>query len=456
MMHRILKISVACLVFFFAPNLSAAGFFLPGRGVEPMGRAGAFIASGEADLNTLWYNPANIASIDRNKGLADLSVINLEYSFHRAPRQARNGETIRYDRVESRAAPQPIPQLAVGGPTSNDKLSWAAGFYGPYNSGVRFPQSGPQRYMVVNNEGSLMAFLHAAVGYQVSEDFRVGVGIQNAFGRFRIINATSSYRVLYGGPEVPEEDELNQVILESLLNPTGNAGLWYRFNEHLQGGASYQLPVTFHDDNATIKTRFPTDPLHINAELTNNTLSGDVKLPGILRAGLRLTRPNFDLELAGVYERWSRFKRIYLEPNSVQIRNIPGIGSIPVEPLSIPMQFQDSYSLRLGGTYHIAEDWDLRAGYGFETPATTDEYHSLIVADNNKHIFSGGVGWRFSEAFSFDFSAAWYALGTRRIRNSKLRQIKPIDVEKELRTVIGNGDYTANFFVAGFGVNYNF
>ncbi|MFB6352300.1 MAG: hypothetical protein ABEN55_19115, partial [Bradymonadaceae bacterium] len=67
-------------------SAEASGFYLPGRGVRPVGRAGAYVASSGGDLNAIWYNPANLAALEKTQLTLDASMLGTFSSFKRAPR----------------------------------------------------------------------------------------------------------------------------------------------------------------------------------------------------------------------------------------------------------------------------------------------------------------------------------------------------------------------------------
>ena len=443
---------VACLV---TTEAFAAGFYLPGRGVRPMGRAGAFVASGEGDLNSLWYNPANLALLPHTKLTVDVAGLNLGFRFQRAPRTTQSGATVEYGEVRNSAPPELIPQLSVGGPTGVDKLSWAAGFYAPYMSGSTCPASGPQRYTLISNDGSVLAFLNATLAYQIGDAVRIGAGFVNVIGAFQVINVTSGYTGLYGRPEDEDLDILSKIELHSYFNPAANIGLWAKLADNVQMAVSFQTPTELRDDDAKLTVRMPSSPAFDNARLTNNTLAASMQLPAVVRVGLRYVHQTFDIELAGVWEGWSVFEELQAEPNDIEVEGVPGIGSIPVGPLNVPEHYQDTFSVRLGGDYHLDPDWSLRTGYAWEKGAIRDSYYSVFSPDSDKHLIAGGLSWS-TGSWTLDASAAYYVFADRHIEDSQVRQINPTDADKELATVVGNGDYSASYFVFGLGVNYAF
>lgn len=436
-------------------DAQAAGFYLPGRGVRPLGRAGAFVASGEGNLNSLWYNPANLTFDDAVNLTVDLSVIDLASSFQRAQRTDEYGQTYTYDPVASDAPPQPIPQILIGGPTSNEDISWAFGVYTPYMSPVRFPEHGAQRYTLVDNSGSAMGFIEAALSYQITDNIRVGAGLQDGFASFRLVSVTSGYTGLHGRPEDEDLDILSKITLSDFFAPAGNVGMWVKMGPSVQAAISFQSPVHLQDDDAELVVRMPSNPEFDNAKLTNNTLSAAMELPPVARVALRYVGSSLDLELTGVWEGWSSFEEIKATPNDIDVEGVPGIGSIPVGPLSIPENYQNTYSVRLGGDYIVDDALTVRAGYNFETGAITDEYFSVFSPDSNKHTFAAGMTYDFGK-WSLDVSSAYYLFADRHITESQMRQINPTDADNELATVVGNGDYSSRYLVFGMGVNYAF
>src|SRR5690554_1426817 len=445
----------ASLTMLPAAPAEAAGFYLPGRGVRPLGRAGAFVASGHGNLNSLWYNPANLTLTDGMQLTVDVGLIDLSADFARAPRTDEYGEEFSYGKVSNESWPQASPQVLVGGPTGVEGLSWAAGFYVPYMSGVTYPENGLQRYTMVSNTGSLLAFFHAALAYEVGDAFRIGAGVQNAIASFRLVSVTSGYTGLHGRPEDRDLDILSKVEMSDYFIPTGNLGLWVKLGQSVEAAMSVQGPVTVDDADAQLTVRMPTSPEFDNARLTSNSIRAEMKIPAVLRVGFRFVTEPLDVELAAVWEGWSRFDEIGASPNDVAVDGVSGIGSIPVGPLSIPQNGRDTYSLRLGGDYRLNPELALHAGLGFETGAIPDEYYSIFLPESDKYSLAAGLTWAFSE-WELDFGVAYYHYADKRITNSKVRQINPTDTDQKLATIVGNGEYSARYLVVGLGVNYAF
>lgn len=156
-----------------------------------------------------------------------------------------------------------------------------------------------------------------------------------------------------------------------------------------------------------------------------------------------------------MWEGWSSFEEIKATPNDIEVEGVPGIGSIPVGPLSLPHYWRDTVSVRLGGDYKVDDTLTVRGGYNFETGAIPDGYYNVFAPDSDKHTLAAGMTWAF-DGWELDASTAYYLFSDRQISTSNVRQINPTDADNELATVVGNGEYSSRYVVLGLGVNYRF
>lgn len=438
-------------------DAAAAGFFLPGRGVEALGRGGAFVVSGEQSLTSIWYNPANLGGMEELRLTVDLSLVGASFRFQRAPRTLDNGDVVNFDEVRNSAPLKPPPQILVGGPIrAVDGLTWAFGAYTPLAAGHTFPEDGAQRYAIIDNDTAVAVILHLAAGWQLSERVRIGAGFQNMPASLQIVSMSSGYTGLYGDPEDHDLDILTRITLVDWWVPSGNIGVWFALTERLQLGASAQLPFTFKTNSAKMETRLPRHPQFQGAKLNGDTVSGGLKFPPFARVGIRYAGDLLDVELAAVWEGWSVMEAIEVNPNDISVTDIPGIGSIPVGPMTVPLNWRDTWSVRLGADLKLDGPVTPRAGYTFETSAVPDETYSVFLADNVKHMVSAGASIRLSDSVSLDAALAAYLMGARTITNSQWRQVNPTDDQGKVTTIVGNGHYTQRYIAGGLGVRIAF
>jgi long-subunit fatty acid transport protein len=270
-----------------------------------------------------------------------------------------------------------------------------------------------------------------------------------------MVNVVSGYTGLFGDPEDPDLDILSEITLQSFTAFGGNIGAWWKAAPFLEAAVSVQSPIKFSDDAAELRTRLPSSPVFNNAQVEGNTIAGSLSYPAIFRFGLRLVQETFDIEAAVVYEMWSVVDAIEASPNDIAVTGVPGLGSIPVGPLNVPLNWQNTLSLRLGSDIQLTDSFILRGGYGFETATVPDEYYSVFLADGTKHHLALGAGLNFG-AITLDASLSYYLIPTRTITNSQVNQINPTDEENKITLVVGNGTYEQSYFIGGLAFNYQF
>lgn len=434
---------------------AAAGFFLPTRGVEATGRAGASIAPHQPDVGAIWHNPAGLTTLDAQQLSLDFAAVGMQVEHRRAPRQMDDGSWREYEPVENQAPPNAIPSILAGGPTGVEGLHWAAGAYTHYAPGARYPVDGPQRYVLVDNIGSGLGYLHAAVGWQINEVVSVGAGLQNFMGHFRIVTVGSGYNGMFGDPEDEDLDMLADTEFTDLFNPTGNVGVNVRPIEQLRVGLSVQLPHVMHDPEATIDARIPDHPIYDNAEITDDRVDVSIPFPFYVRGGVRYVGETFDVEAAVVYQHWSVLDELEITPHEAEVTGVPAVESVPVQPMTVPQGFRNTFSAHLGGAYDLSELFDLRGGYVFERGAVPDERYSVYALDPDKHQLSAGATLQ-AGGFSFDLTGAAIIMPSKEIDNSEVRQNNPSDPDDEHTIVVGDGSYEHFGYIFGLGTQYRF
>lgn len=434
----------------------AAGFFLPTRGVESTGRGGATIAPHRGDLNGIWFNPAGLSLLEERQLVVDLGIVGRVDSFQRAPREMPDGSIRTYEEVSNQAPPNTIPQILVGGPTGIDGLGWAVGAYTGYTGSGRYDENGPQRYVLIDNTGSALGYIHAALGWQVNERLSIGGGIQNFMGSFRVVTKGSGYAGLFGDPEDEDLDMLAETTITSFFGPSANLGVSYLLTPNLQTGLSFQLPTIFRDREATIDVRVPEHVAYDNATVSDDRVDISIPFPFYARAGLRYFAESFDIELAIVYQHWSSFDELEVSPAQAEVTGVPGVGSVPVDPFTLPQDFRNTFSLHLGGDHYTTDDLTLRGGLTYERGAVPDHTYSSFNLDPDKFQLSFGGSFQRG-SLRFDATLAGILMPTKVITNSEVRQVNPSeDEDQELTLVVGNGTYRHFGYIAGFGVRYLF
>ena len=431
---------------------AAGGIYNPPHGVKTMGRAGAAVA-GPSDLNALWYNPALIAGLPdgSHELLLDANLVYQAVRFERAPRTFRNGRTQYFRPVHNDATPIPVPQIAYSSDFGLETLHFAVGMYGPNGANSKYPVDGPQRYVIVDTEGSLIFATQLAVAWEPQEWLRVGLGLVNhtfILKRALVVSAAPGF---VADPEDEEFDALLISEANSPFNPTAIVGAWAAVPGGIELGASFLFPKHVVDDETIVEQRLPSHPLFDDASVKGDTVSAAFDLPAFLRTGVRYVQPRWDLELDVVWEIHSGFKKITTEPNNITVDGIPGIGETEIGSLDVPRNFEDAFSVRLGSDFELVEgELTLRAGALYESSAIPSETNSVLQVDADKIALSVGGSWEASESVSVDFGYTHLFFFERQVNDSIMTQLNPTNAEAE--TIVGNGKYNVSVDMLGAGL----
>ena len=179
-----------------------------------------------------------------------------------------------------------------------------------------------------------------------------------------------------------------------------------------------------------------TAPLNITG--VDDDITVTTHQPAILKAGVAVQPVSWlDLELDGHFEFWSVAEAVVAseidvplehcdddgcQPLQDELQDRVSGGAIEIDPCdpaldlvdcsslgnyrgsggdgtySIALNWKTSYGIRFGGEVQpfksLGEQVGFRFGYAFESSAVPDETLSLMMIDNNKHLFGLGVSFR--------------------------------------------------------------
>lgn len=461
-----------------APSAAeAAGLYTSDRGVRPLGRGGAFVA-GADDLGAIWYNPAGLADAGTSI-LVDFSWLNFSSDYTRRTNVTTAGGTVQqvdFPKVSGSSPFLPIPTIAGSYNFGKDKQFTAAfGVFAPYTAIASYPltvdgQPSPSRYSLVSLEGSALVVAGGYFSYKPIEQFRVGGGIQAMVGNFdsTVVFSASPADRLIGAPEDPTYDAFSQLKVGPIVAPSANFGMIAVPTENIRVGVSAQLPFWVNAP-AEVNVRLPTAAPFDRARQVGNEAEVRFRLPPVLRGGVEY-RTNLSaesrirVEIAYVREFWSLHDSIDVRSKNIQLHDVTGFPSpFGVAPITLPRNFQDSNSFRLGTEYSlknlIRDYWiDLRAGVSYETSAVPREWASPLTYDANKIIGSVGGSVHIGKNWRMDAAGSLVMLESTEVDAAEARvpRVNPVRGNPTATEPVNGGSYSARALVLGVGINYKF
>jgi long-subunit fatty acid transport protein len=453
-----------------ASPASAGGLFVPGSGAVSTSRAGAAVASTD-DGEALSINPAGLAKTEGVKLTFSATLIQYFMSFSRrgsydpvtnpGPRPY-NGQA--YETIENDPKPplgigawQPLPVLVVawdlGGRVPG--LSIAGGLYTPSGYPFRDMSNGydferdvsndaiappPTRYDIMHQESALL-LPSVGAAYRITPDLDVGA-------RFTAGNLKSKTTVVvWGTPFNVDEDIRNDSIFTADVKdgfiPTGGLGATYRIGPTIELGANWTAPVVIKAKGTARSVKGPsTDQQKVIGPLPDDMATCSkggtfeeqkacisLQLPMTATVGGRYKFLDEtggvigDVELDVNWENWGKrcnYDSAHIVDSSctapgqfrVQIESGLYVNDTFTQPLNINavnLGLQDTFGLRLGGSYHIPAGSSkviARGGYAYDTAAAKEGWLRANFDGAARHTLAlGGAydlsGWMLNAAFGY-------------------------------------------------------
>lgn len=476
------------------PSLALAGGMTIGDlGARAEGRAGAFAAKAD-DLTAIEYNPAGLTLIQGTSFYLSNRFGHAYESFHRAATPERDldedgvrtGALYEFDAVENGTPWQLLnPVIAAGSNFGLENWAFAIGAYAPPGiASQKFPEDGGQRYMLIERDVKIL-YYNLSAAWKYKDLFGIGASVQwvdaasikmslvvdgnNLPGRINPVSSSADFKTTLEGADH--------------LAASGLLGVWYHPFPYLQFGLSGRVAPT----NLEAKCKLTAEPITLTGgeveTLRNGQPADDVylamTLPPMARFGARYlyldgTRPVFDVELDFVFEAWSMTDRYTIDGVGLVTRfdNDP-TKDITINKIHLLKNWRNTYSVRLGGDYHvIPELFTLRLGTLYESAATQPEYAYMDFFSS--HRIGAGVGasvefrgvdialsYNFIYEFPISVTEAEGQINTQRPGTPCQPPYTDddncdLDFAGQVGATVNGGDYESRYHFATLSASYTF
>ncbi|MCP4920843.1 MAG: hypothetical protein GY913_28450 [Proteobacteria bacterium] len=432
----------------------AAGFTVPTSGVVGIGRGGAWVA-GVDDLTAQGINPAALSRIDHDVML-QLAATDARVTFDRAD----EGSDV-FAPVSDTAGPLTSPNVAWGkrfGP-----VTVAVGAWTPYGPRLAFDTNGPQRFTLTEMT-VLSGKAGPSIAWQATDTLSLGAGGAWTFVHVDQELVAHLAPLSFQPDDNPDYDVVTRITASDFRELTWNAGLLWDTGRFAVG-ASYLPRITYEPTGSMTsdfsRNIYATDDSPFGKVIANDTATDPdvamtVVLPPTARLGV-LFRPSATVEVEAnvVWERWGVMPPLSVTELDLVVETTLPEDPVITEPVTLPMDTKDAWSVHLGGAWQVADDWEARAGVFGETSAVTPEYRSVMLPDGNKLGYGLGAS-RHRDGLSID--VGWqHAITPKTERDDSWVtqvQIDPQTGEVGIGKLVGDGDLGGHTFVLGAGFTW--
>ncbi|HUY91955.1 MAG TPA: outer membrane protein transport protein [Pirellulales bacterium] len=364
-----------------ARTAQADGLIRDGVGPISTGRGGTnlgFADNGAVILD----NPGALVNV-ANNGLFEIGADTVISQVHYTDNKPND--------AQSAVRPIPVPNIAYIRRSKDKRWAWGLGVFGPagFGASYNFQNSfaGPQQYRSFDAVAKVLPTL----SYRVTDRLSIGGSVGIA----------ASYLDLEGPLFMPSGALAGAPAIVNLqgfgVAPVGSFGLQYKLSEKTMLGLSFTSMTKFHMGGVMNANIYGVTPAPIYSRFSSST---DINWPRSLGIGLahKFNRKH----MVGIDMIWYDWKHAF---NGVGI-NLTD-SSNPMVPLlagpaiaqTLPINWHDSVSLRLGYQWMPNSRNTYRLGYVYHTSPTPSNTLTPYTDGILLHAFSAGFSHKIGRAY---------------------------------------------------------
>ena len=383
---------------------NASGFQLRENSVKNLGRSSTGTAVAKDDASVVANNPAAMVNLDKTTVQVDATNINLDANFTGGGTTAL-GTPLNGGNGGDPGHSQVVPALAVVVPVGN--LRFGASVSAPFGLKTQYDADWVGRYNAINSDVKTVDFTFSAA-WAINDRFSLGAGViyqrtdvtlSNAIdfgtalcaGSGNVLNCFNPAFPFHpqgndGSVEVKGNDSSYGWLLGAQWRPVDNFTIGYshhsKINHTLTGNADFTAPASVAATFGALGVTAYNDG-EIFAPLTTpsiDTLSASWDI-----------NPQFRLMADVQRTGWNSLEQV-----AVYRANGAALG--PAEAFD----WKNTTYFGVGGEWDMSPAFTFRAGIGHDESPTNDRTRTPRLPDNTRMLYSIGMTWRATDAFSVD------------------------------------------------------
>ena len=422
------------------PGAHAAGYYFTDAGTRGMARAGAY-AVGVEDISAQYYNPAGLMNLSGPQAYYNHSLVSQYVEFTRVDYNEDGSVALTHDPVYNEGKPMNIPAFGVAHNFGLKDWMFALGLHPPFAPDMLYKKDGSQRYMQTD---SLVLEFYAgpSVSWRPIPWLQVGGSFfwtyVQAEQSLALLTCTGTDTTAMRECEAdPAKYDINvEMKMKDMSRFTGNAGFIVKPTTWLSIGASFLPPVKV-KGKGEVNAEFSEDHLIAGfiegTKFSDNDVTVLLTLPMILRTGVAVRPvPALEIEADAVYQAWHQTKEVRVTDLQLTLPAKEGgiveDDIVITDDVVIPAEYQDIWSLRLGGEYDHKDWLSLRTGVYWEPSAIPAATQGVSLVDGKKWGFGLGATYTFKRRVGLDVGFSHTRYATRETKDSQYySQLIPLD-----------------------------
>ncbi len=378
-------------------NAFAGGFAIPHQTARGVGLSNAMTA-GVNDPSAVYYNPAALSEVEGTNLLINGSYINVVNSVENSGRKAVNKHDDNF-----------LATLFANYHIPGTDFTVGIGTYTPFGLATTYDRDFT-RFAAQRTELRTL-YVTPALSWHPSKYFSVGGGLSfvHASGLFSRALCFDALLLDSGCATVGGPFEGRMRLTDTANAFTYNLGALIKPTDNVKLGFSYRARTDLRFDNADVK---------FGGAFSTSTTKADVRpipLPPVVNVGLFWQiNPSWGAEFVYEYTRWSEFKTF----NATFSPGLTFLGS-PVTGFSLPQDWKNTSTLRLGSFYRLNERWELRGGMTLEETPIPSRTLNPAIPGADLLALNGGIGYKWDKvSIDLGYMAVFYK--ARKVSNGEL------------------------------------
>lgn len=409
--------ALAGAVLFASQGAVAAGLTLNEQSASGMGTAYAGRSSSALDASTVFGNPAGMSRLDRMQVSGGLAFIDPHIKIKDGQISDAQALSPAPNLVPDAAAEAALNQyLNQRGGTNKGNMTpfttipfgyfvkpineqWHVGFgvYAPLGGKSKFEDTFSGRYQAQKTEVTMITF-QPTISYKFNDMLSVGIGPTISY-----LEGTLSSRSVPVTAILPPGPPFNGGGGDKLYTAKGddvavgaNMGVLFQPYENTTFGLTYRTHTKF-------KLSGDSTLMDVDTGVRDGKSSAKLDFTAPENIELSFTHKFDDqwtLYAGTVWTRWSRLDEIAIT-DSIEINNPLGAPVQGVSPKE-EVNFKDTWSYAIGGSYQVNPEWILRAGFALDSTPNSDSTRSVRTPFAERKVVTLGAGWSPTQNLTID------------------------------------------------------
>jgi long-chain fatty acid transport protein len=372
-----------------APNSPfAGGFMIPHQTAKGLGLGNAMTA-GVNDSSAVYYNPAALGEIEGDNILVTGTYAGIYNSVENSGRRAVNKHDDNY-----------LATLFANYHIPGTDFTLGMGSYTPFGLATTYDREFTS--FAAERTELQTIYVTPAMSWHPSKNFAVGAGLSfvHVSGLF-----TRSLCLAGGGACVSPAAQGRLRLTDTANAFTYNLGFLVKPAENLKVGWSYRARADIRFDTADVKLGGALAPF---GNLRANVRP--IPIPPVINAGVFWQiNPSWGAEFVYEYARWSEFDRF----------SATFSPAVPLPGFSLPEDWKNTSTLRVGSFYKINQSWEVRGGLAIEETPIPNRTLNPAIPGADLLTLNAGVGYKWQN-FGIDLGYMAVFYKTRRVTNNEL------------------------------------